>query len=318
MYDHRWILKRQPLRKLCFYCTIRSGNTVFFFQFYAHCARAWPDSISILVHWGRFLINRENSKVEFTYFKSEVGRIFMNLKTNLLHRVLYIFSLLKRETITSQLNCTLILVTSTKPGFQLHQVQAIMFSLELPLNNRCFFTLLYCDVLILKRELGKNIQNSINGVFQHLVWICMIVFPVYTTLELDGIFLILREKKTNWTRKVYKFSDEMIYDSFEGIYSWEAVLRCDRLQNYSTICFFKLSLKEDSGWSFSSEETCATFFASGLYPVYRTENALHPFSLSVYNCDTCEILLDQRLGFVKLWSVKITQSFTESFVFINI
>jgi len=77
-------------------------------------------------------------------------------------------------------------MTSTKPGFQLHEVQAIMFSLELPLNNRCFFTLFYCDPLILKRKLGKNIQNSITEVFQHLVWICMIVFVVRTGLELDG------------------------------------------------------------------------------------------------------------------------------------
>lgn len=168
----------------------------------------------------------------------------------------YTYSLFLRETITSQLYHTLILMTSTKPGFQLHEVQAIMFSLELPLNNRCFFTLFYCDPLILKRKLGKNIQNSITEMFQHLVWICMIVFVVRTGLELDGMLLILRKKKTNWTKKVYKFSNEMIYDSFEGIYSWEAVLHCDRLQNYSTICFFKLSLKEDSGWSFASEEMC--------------------------------------------------------------
>lgn len=98
----------------------------------------------------------------------------------------YTYSLFLRETITSQLYHTLILMTSTKPEFQLHEVQAIMFSLELPLNNRCFFTLFYCDLLILKRKLGKNIQNSITGVLQHLVWICMIVFVVRTGLELDG------------------------------------------------------------------------------------------------------------------------------------
>lgn len=92
------------------------------------------------------------------------------------------------------------------------------------------------------------------------------------------------KKKANWKRKVYKFSHKMIYDSFESIYSSEAVLYCDRLKNPSTICLLKLSVKEDSGGSFSSAETCAILFASSLYPSYRTENTLYPVSFNVCQC----------------------------------
>lgn len=95
---------------------------------------------------------------------------------------------------------------------------------------------------------------------------------------------IQREKKTNRKRKVYKFSHKMIYDSFEGIYSSEAVLYCDRLKNSSTICLLKLCVKEDSGGSFSSAETCAVFLASSLYPSHRTENTLYPVSFNVCQC----------------------------------
>lgn len=171
---------RQPPKKLHLYWIIWSENTVFFFNF-MHTTPEHDDILSVLVDWCRFLINRKTPRLNPHILSQRLVEFFISLKTNLLCRVFYTFFLLTRVTITFHLYRTFLLMRSTKPGFQLHTVWTIIFSLEFPLKHGCFLTLLYIDILILKRELvWKNTQNSTDEVLQHLIWINIVVLVVCT------------------------------------------------------------------------------------------------------------------------------------------
>lgn len=115
-------------------------------------------------------------------------------------------------------------------------------------------------------------------------WIVAIVLVVCFWIRVGRCISDNQRERKNPTELERFINSQMkwyIFNSQASLYSSEAFLYCDRLENSSTICLFKLSLKEDSGGSFSSAETCAEFFACSLYPSHWTENILCSVSFNV-------------------------------------
>lgn len=132
-------------------------------------------------------------------------------------------------------------------------------------------------------EERTSIKNIKKSTLQHLVWIDTVVLVVCTWIRVGRCMSDIQREKKNPTELERFTNSQMkwyIFNLQASRYSSEAFLYCDRLENSSTICLFKLSLK-DSGGSFSSEETCAVFFTFSLYPSHWTENILCCVSFNV-------------------------------------